>query len=56
MTDQQRETLIELYRQLVVAETNANRKQLALLTMQSLIADRTPAQVHRMERDKRLSR
>lgn len=54
MTDQDRERLIEMWRQIIEFDPDAMAKQAAALRMRSLIADRTLEQVQRMETERGL--
>jgi hypothetical protein len=49
MTDEQREQLIEHYRQILVGDPERYAKEFAQLRMSYLISQRSPKQVARME-------
>lgn len=49
MSDKDREDLIEAYRLMLVLETDAHFKQVAMLRMNVLIGERSPVQVRAME-------
>lgn len=56
MTDQQREELIQGYWLVGVNEPDLERRRAALLRMNELVKQRSPAQVERMERKQGLRR
>lgn len=54
LTDAQRERLIEMWRSILEEEKDADLKRLAEGRMRELIAERSPEQVSRMERERGL--
>ncbi len=54
MTDAERERLIEVYRRVLVDAPDSKTKRVAALRMRELIAQRSPQQVERMERERGL--
>jgi hypothetical protein len=54
VTDIEREAAIEAYRQKLVASHDPLTKRIAALRMKELIAERSPQQIERMERERGL--
>lgn len=54
MTDQERELLIDYYRQILQADPWREAKHFAQVRMGHLIAERSPDQVAKMERERGL--
>lgn len=55
MTDQDRERLIESWRGILECAVEREWKQLAAVRMRELIAERSPDQVAKMERERKLA-